>query len=178
MKLYYILAASPRRHILIVDHMDRRPPALAPSALANHLPCDIGLSPPFPNPHNRFTIIPSNICLEQVFCSPVVSYFKDFDKGGPLQLGIVFFMFSLVWIIITHSGNSLKYASHPSPVADNNTLGEFPEICKSSNTRRCWECFIFPRVLGLFFKKSAAILNFVRNSNIFFARVTFVIFRV
>ena len=36
--IYYKLAASPRRHILIVDHMDRRPPVLAPSALGNYPP--------------------------------------------------------------------------------------------------------------------------------------------
>ena len=80
--------------------MDRRPPALAPSALANHLPCDIGFSPPFPNPHNKLTIIPSNICLEQVFCTSVVSYFLKFDKGGPTQLGVVFFMFSYLFPIL------------------------------------------------------------------------------
>ena len=68
----------------------------------------------------------------------------------------------------------------------NNTLGEFQssrvrsEIMQSHTitTVAVENALFFRGYLDIFFKKSAAILNFVRNSNIFFARVTFVIFRV
>ena len=111
--LYLILAASPRRHILIVDDMDRRPPYSRLRRSVINLPCDNGFYPPFLNPHNKLTIIPSNICLEQVFCTSVVSYFLNFDKGGPMQLGVVFFMFSYLISLLKFELQFIYQKLHP-----------------------------------------------------------------
>ena len=74
---YSQLAASPRRRVQS-DYMHRRPPYSRLRRSVIDLPYDIGFSPLFRNPHNKLSIISSNIYLEKVIRSSVVSYWQSF----------------------------------------------------------------------------------------------------
>ena len=159
------LAACSPRHIWIVD-----PPYSRLRRSVIDLPYDIGFSPLFRNPHNKLSIISSNIYLEKVIRSSVAgvrifqNYIQTYLMYQERSVCHVIYGRSLilVWLIMTLYGNFRTVASL-----------EWIRIV-IHHDRPCWECFFSA---GNFFK-SAAILNFVRNLKLFFAHVTLVIYRV